>query len=272
MKVVTDLSVTSRPFRPPAGSQAALGVTFDALGLHFDPARTDTLFQDAEGTVPVTGDGQPVGRILDLSGHGLDAQQSISSARPLWRTDGQVCWLEFDGADDFLQVPLVPFAVTSTISCALAASKEAGKYNGPLLELTGSLATAGAFSVIGNSGSLANWGLHATMSSVTTFRVPTPDYAATSVLQARWDMTTSQTQLNQQLSARLDGVDQPVAGSGTDAGSFATAPLFIGRRNGTSLPWAGRLYGVAIIGRALSGAELQSAETFLASLSGVSLP
>ncbi|MCD9096207.1 hypothetical protein [Luteimonas fraxinea] len=40
-----------------------------------------TLFQDAEGTIPVTAVEQPVGRMLDLSGHGFHYTQATPTAR-----------------------------------------------------------------------------------------------------------------------------------------------------------------------------------------------
>ena len=65
------------------------------------------LFQDAAGTVPVTTDGDPVGRMLDQSGNGNHATQSVSGSRPVYRTDGTLHWLEFDGVDDVLDSPLI---------------------------------------------------------------------------------------------------------------------------------------------------------------------
>ena len=63
---------------------------------------TQALFQYSAGTVPVTADGDPVGRMLDQSGNGNHATQTVSGARPVYRTDGVLHWLEFDGVDDFL--------------------------------------------------------------------------------------------------------------------------------------------------------------------------
>src|SRR5690554_3312719 len=60
------------------------------------------LWQDAEGTVPVMSDGDPVGLMLDLSGNGNHATQATSASRPIYRTDGTLHWLELDGVDDHL--------------------------------------------------------------------------------------------------------------------------------------------------------------------------
>src|SRR5690554_1686753 len=73
-----------------------------AKGVWYDPSDLSTLFQDAEGTTPVTADGDPVGLMLDKSGNGNHVSQSVSAARPVYRTDGEHYWLEFDGIDDML--------------------------------------------------------------------------------------------------------------------------------------------------------------------------
>ena len=54
--------------------------------------------------MPVTADGDPVGRMLDQSGNGNHATQSVSGRRPVYRTDGVLHWLQGDGVDDFMIV------------------------------------------------------------------------------------------------------------------------------------------------------------------------
>jgi len=71
-------------------------------GAWYDPSDLSTLFQDAAGTTPVTADGDPVGLMTDKSGNGNDASQAVAAARPTYKTDGILHWLEFDGVDDGL--------------------------------------------------------------------------------------------------------------------------------------------------------------------------
>ena len=69
-------------------------------GVWYDPSDKSTLFQDVAGTVPVTKDGDPVALMRDKSGNGNHATQSVSTARPVYKTDGILHWLEPDGVDD----------------------------------------------------------------------------------------------------------------------------------------------------------------------------
>ena len=75
-------------------------------GVWLDPSDLSTLFQDVAGTIPVTTDGDPVGLIKDKSGNNNHATQPVSAARPTYRTDGVLHWLEFDEVDDSLVIPI----------------------------------------------------------------------------------------------------------------------------------------------------------------------
>ena len=52
-------------------------------GAWFDPSDMSTMYQDAAGTTPVTAVEQPVGKILDKSGNGNHATQSVTASRPV---------------------------------------------------------------------------------------------------------------------------------------------------------------------------------------------
>ncbi|MFA5581618.1 MAG: hypothetical protein WDA25_06650 [Paracoccaceae bacterium] len=91
-----DFGLTSLAARRRGG-----GAAFSPLHLAplawYDPASPDTLFQDAAGTIAVTQDGDPVGRICDRSGHGHDLMQPDPAKRPIWRQQDGRCWIESDG-------------------------------------------------------------------------------------------------------------------------------------------------------------------------------
>lgn len=53
-------------------------------GLWYDLEDWATLYQDAAGTTPVTAYEQPVGLILDKSGNGLHARQTVSASRAVY--------------------------------------------------------------------------------------------------------------------------------------------------------------------------------------------
>ena len=78
-------------------------------GVWYDPSDKSTLFQDVAGAVPVTKDGDPVALMRDKSGNGNHATVTVSTARPIYKTDGILHWLAFDGVDDYFEVK--PFAV-----------------------------------------------------------------------------------------------------------------------------------------------------------------
>lgn len=78
-------------------------------GMWLDPSDLSTMFKDAAGTVPVTKDGDPVGLMLDKSGNGNHATQTVSASRPTYQTDGILHKLAFDGVDDFLLTIGIPW-------------------------------------------------------------------------------------------------------------------------------------------------------------------
>ena len=71
-------------------------------GVWYDPSDLSSMYQDAAMTIPVTANGDPVGAMMDLSGNGNHATQTVSASRPTYQTDGILHWLAFDGVDDWL--------------------------------------------------------------------------------------------------------------------------------------------------------------------------
>ena len=84
----------------------------------YDMYNTGALFQDKNGTTPVTNYGQSVGLQLDLSGNG-NHRFSESAARPLYIQDanGKPCF-RYNGIGQFMQTN--PFAWESDEVCVIA--------------------------------------------------------------------------------------------------------------------------------------------------------
>lgn len=79
-------------------------------GVWYDPSDLSTLFQDTAGTIAITADGQSVALMKDKSGNNFDAVQTSTERRPIYRTNGTLHWLEFDGTDDYMDMSLLSFA------------------------------------------------------------------------------------------------------------------------------------------------------------------
>ena len=95
-----------------AGEQGAIYIPMPIVN------GAQALFQNAAGTVPVTADGDPVGRILDQSGNGNHAIQTVSWSRPVYRTDGVLHWLEGDGVADAFEYPASTTSTSHTVAVA----------------------------------------------------------------------------------------------------------------------------------------------------------
>ncbi|OEY66795.1 LamG-like jellyroll fold domain-containing protein [Marinobacter sp. X15-166B] len=69
----------------------------DDIGAMYDVSDLSTLFQDVNGTMPVTSSGQRVALMRDLSGQNNHALQNDEASRPVYQTDGTRHWLEANG-------------------------------------------------------------------------------------------------------------------------------------------------------------------------------
>lgn len=81
MKTICDISVSSVPIRSRSWSPAALFAGGGRVAW-YDPSDTSTLFQDTAATVPAINSGDPVGCILDKSGHDRHALQRCQREPP----------------------------------------------------------------------------------------------------------------------------------------------------------------------------------------------
>lgn len=85
----------------------------------YDPSDLSTMFTD-DGVTPVTTDGQAVYRINDKSGRGNHLRQATLSLRPLYKTNGTLHWLQYDGVDDYLLNNNVDLAGTLSLTAGVS--------------------------------------------------------------------------------------------------------------------------------------------------------
>lgn len=237
-------------------------------GFWYDPNDFSTMFQDAAGTMPVTGAGQPVGLMLDKSGRNNHAAQTTSASRPILRQNDSTgaYYLEFDGTDDFLQTSNIDFTVTDKISLFAGVRKLSDIASGAVAELSESTMNSnGSFGLFApNVGSdvtsfLKGSGSRST-SALNGYAAP-----ASVIVTAKFDISGN----NKQHLKVNSAVRTSTNSVGT--GSFGNYPLYIGRRGGTIYPLNGHIYGLIGIGKLTSDSETAAIEKELAKRLGVTL-
>ena len=217
------------------------------------------LFQDAAGTVPITADGDPVGRWVDLSGNGKHATQSVSGARPVYRTDGTLHWLEFDGVSSALLIDeITPGSGSADVIAGLKKLSDSGA----------------GYAFNHDSTSLKGLYLGYDDLSLEAFhagrRATSPaDYAQpfTGVVGLSSSLSAPS------LTLREGGHVIATSTGTTGGGVFEPSPSAIGRRSDTGLRYFnGEIYGMVVrYGTLLSDSSRSDVEQYIAALTGVTL-
>ena len=260
-----------------------LGESFDQLikslfangeqGFFYDPNDLTTMWQDAAGTVPVTGAGQSVGLIKDKSGRNNHAYQSVSASRPILQRNATTgaYYLAFDGADDFLVTNSIDFTAANKMSLFTGLERTGNATIGTVLE-TGSnyITPTGGFGV--QYPHIANGNTVNLLASSSGATVNTAGANAPNVLTYAGFIDLSKTTAADQLKFRVNGAYDTVGRANLAGnGNFANIPVYIGRRAGTSNPLNGRIYSLIGISRLTTGDETIALEKELAKRIGVTL-
>lgn len=242
-------------------------------GFFYDPNDLSTMFQDAAGTVPVTGTGQLVGLIRDKSGRNNHAYQTTSAARPILRQNATTgaYYLEFDGSDDFLQTANIDFTSTDKVSL-FAGVRKLSDASQIITELSKDTnINYGSFYFVAGSdvdvigytsrmtGTIFSGGVGGAARS---FTYPAPDDA---VLSVKYDISSDLSSMRRNGVNGVDGIED------RGSGNFGNYPLYIGRRGGTTLPFDGHIYGLIGVSKLVSDDETAAIEKELAKRTGVTL-
>ena len=175
-------------------------------------------------------------------------------------------WLETDGVDDGMVTGNINFTGTDKVSLFAGVRKLSDAARAMLLELSAA-GSAGSFAInapvsTGSGFSFVSTG--STPAAIATLATaPSPISA---VLSCVGDIAADT------CSLFVDG--QLAASSSADqgTGNYGKYPLYLFRRGGTSLPFNGWFYGLAITGRLTTDAETVATERFLAAKSAVVIP
>jgi len=230
-------------------------------GPWYDPSDLSTLFQDAAGTIPVTADGDPVGLMLDKSGNGYHARQSVSGSRPVYRTDGTLHWLETDGVDDSMVAANQAFNL-NTFTAAIAVEL-LGNANSRVFDSRGTGAPPvvgwqwNAF--LGSSAPLIDTGsaldnLRAIILSGTKVAITQRNGVSPTILRENGVLTGSQ--------------DPPANGSIL---TTLDSVLFANSNGRDTQLFEGNFYGGLVVDSYIDEEAAEKIESYLAKLSGVTL-
>lgn len=235
-------------------------------GFAYDPNDLTTMYQDAAGTIPVTGVGQPVGLMKDKSGRGNHARQTVSASRPILRqniTTG-ANYLEFDGSDDFLRAASIDFTSTDKVTVVTVIKKQT---EAEAVIIDHGIGQEKSFR-LQRGGGHDSQALYIFMQPpITILNIPLVDAPAGVglVVTQKLSRTTSpsiyikvNTKTHQNTSVM-------------NAGNFGNYPLHIGRLGGTSLPFNGHIYGLIAVGKLATDNETAVIEKELAKRTGVTL-
>lgn len=239
-------------------------------GFFYDTNDLSTMFQDAAGTVPVTGEGQTVGLMLDKSGRNNHASQNDSARRPILRKNAVTGanYLAFDGVDDFLQTSNVDFTSTDKVSLFVGVRKLSDVSAQILVELSADqTANSGSFvlmprqtGMVEGASFRSRGSLYNSILNVAGLKAP-----LSTVFTAKADIQGDSSIL------RSNGVQVGELNANQGTGNYGNYPLYIGRRGGTSLPFNGHLYSLIGIGKLTTDDETTAIEKELAKRVGVTL-
>jgi len=201
---------------------------------------------------------------------GNHASQPTATARPVLKQDENGNkYLHFDGVDDWFSTPAIDFTGTDKMTVVAGIRKLSDAAVGVLAELSANIGSNnGAFCItapLNTSGSTLAFASKGTLFSA--WSVSGAPFAApvTAVLTGVGNVSADEQVL------RANGAQIQSLSNDQGTGNYGNYPLYIGRRGGASLPFNGHLYGLCIVGKLATDAQIHASERYLAGKTGVTL-
>ena len=225
----------------------------------WDPSDFATMFQDTAATVPVTATGQTVARINDKSGNAKHLLQATAGSRPTLQQDGAgKYYLDFDGTADFMSVASFDLSTTDAATAVAGVRKTSDAATGVIFEHSNSSTftngTIAMFTALSSGDNFAFRHKGTAGADSTTSGMDAPLLA---VVSGTGKIATD---LNQ---CRVNG---GLAAQGTldqGTGNLRSDTFYVGARGGTTLFFAGRLYGLIVRAATTTNTTLATAEAWM---------
>ena len=268
---VTNITATSARLRWVNALQALINSLFGAgeQGAFYIPRPivngAQALFQDSAGTVPVTADGDPVGKMIDQSGNGNHASQTVSGARPTYRTDGTLHWLQPDGIDDSFLVQNKAFNL-NTFS-ALCATEIGSNSNQRVYDTrgTGGVGDAKGFHLKPYVNSATDGYVVDEGNGFNNLSIPATSSVSTKITLATYIF---EGEMRLRENGALSG---SLTASFADIVSTLESVMFANSNGQNAQLFDGRYYGGFVVDRVISEGEENSSDQYFAALAGVTL-
>lgn len=233
-------------------------------GIWLDPSDLSTLYQDSAMTIPVTSDGDPIGGIRDKSGNNNHATQSNDSARPIYKTDGTLHWIEFNGSSYLVMNQFI----TGNNDRSFIVGYQSDKPSGESFLFD-------ACDRVG-SGAGEGWGLS---SEVESFFVRVNGFASFSPPQVLNSVNVIAVEFGLSIGGsvnntgvRLNGEQVLLSnGSGTTVETRVAGSSFLGSSSASTSNLDGRIFSVISTTSLLSAPTKLDVESYVAKKAGVAL-
>lgn len=213
-------------------------------GVWYDPSDISTLWKDTAGTDPVTADGDAVARIDDKSGNAFHATQAVAGNRWIYRTGSGNPYIDNSDGDRFFDVPQIKASVSNWSMCVAVDHDPASvAYNYLFDSPTGRL-------------------IFVTLENGTNFSY----YDGTDFRGAAYTSGNAETRTwicaNGTGKVRANGSDIATGLSYTQR-AISGATKFGCNTNGAGDFFRGICYGLVLVDRALTAAEITDVEAHL---------
>lgn len=201
------------------------------------------------------------GAQLELGGTAT-AYQKVVTAFEVTEAGVDSChYCQYDGTDDSMATPAINFTGADAMSVFLGVYKRTDAALGTVLELS--------VDAVNNNGAFALRAPNTTASAAYSYLSRGTALALattpTTFPAPRHNVLTGLSDISADQSvARVNGVQVVSSASDQGTGAYGNYALFSGRRNNTNLPFAGRDYGMLVVGKNASPAEISFMEAWFA--------